>query len=275
MQLIIKTDLTVLPSVIETNYDEVKNWLAEQLEKYQSLVFTEDAMKDAKADRAALNKMADALNEEKKRIKNILLTPYSDFEKKVKELMGMVEAPKNAIDLQIKEYEGAKREEKESKIRELYADAAGDLLEVIPFEKIFSPKWLNATVSMKSIGDEITTTFARIRSDLVVIDTTLNDAQKDIVKDKYLTTLDLSSALAEGKAYETRQKALENARAAKEAAAPPPPPPIDTAQAVDVEYEEVPEERALIKFWVKVTAEQKRMLGEFLRNSNIEFGGIG
>lgn len=55
MELVIKTDLDSFPKLIEFNYPELKGVLENSLMKYQGLVYGEDEIKNAKADRAALN----------------------------------------------------------------------------------------------------------------------------------------------------------------------------------------------------------------------------
>ncbi len=58
---------------IKFNYEELKTQIATKLENYKNLVYTEDNIKEAKADRANLNKLAKALNDEKIRIKKYSL----------------------------------------------------------------------------------------------------------------------------------------------------------------------------------------------------------
>ena len=48
---------------IEWNYDELKAELVKKLEYYKGLVYTEDQIKEAKADRAKLNALTTAIDE--------------------------------------------------------------------------------------------------------------------------------------------------------------------------------------------------------------------
>ena len=73
MEFQIRTDLAVIPKTIEFNFAEIKKELAGNLEKYQNMVVTEDAIKDAKADRAKLNKLKEAIEKKRKEIKACLL----------------------------------------------------------------------------------------------------------------------------------------------------------------------------------------------------------
>ena len=72
---------------IKFNYEDIKKWITEKSSEYKKIVYTSETITLAKQDRATLNKVSEAINNEKKRIKNELLKPYIDFENKCKELM--------------------------------------------------------------------------------------------------------------------------------------------------------------------------------------------
>lgn len=93
---------------IKWNNEELKAEIAEKMQEYKSLVFTEETMKDAKADRAKLNKLKTAFEDERKRIKKLCMEPYETFEKQVKEVIALIEEPIRLIDQQIKEVEERK-----------------------------------------------------------------------------------------------------------------------------------------------------------------------
>ena len=103
MEFIVNTDLTTaLPATIDFNFDAQKAWLEERLSYYNTLVVTEDAIKDAKADRAKLKKLREAMDTRRKEIKKEWMAPYSAFEAKVKELTSLIDQPIGAIDTQLK-----------------------------------------------------------------------------------------------------------------------------------------------------------------------------
>ena len=53
-----------LPAEIQFNFDEIKLEISEKLKKFENLVYTDDQVKDAKSDRASLNKLKKALQDE-------------------------------------------------------------------------------------------------------------------------------------------------------------------------------------------------------------------
>ena len=103
---------------IKFNYEELKEGLINGLAKYDNIVYTEDTIKQAKEDRAKLNNLAKSLNSGKVNIKNEFMVPYTEFEGKIKELIGIVDERSSKIDAQVKAFE-EKEKEKKDKIEDL------------------------------------------------------------------------------------------------------------------------------------------------------------
>lgn len=210
---------------IDFNFDELKQEMTAALAKYNGLVYTDESIKDAKSDRATLNKFKDALENKRKEIKKQCLEPYEAFEKKIKELTALVDKPILAIDAQVKSFEQAQKDEKRSFIFEFYNDHIGDLAALLSFDKVFNEKWLNTTAKIAEAQDSILHTIDRVSSDLKTIADLKSEFELQI-KDTYLQTLDLSSALGEKTRleqqkskmaeYEARQAALEALRKSDE-----------------------------------------------------------
>lgn len=68
---------------ITANFDEFKNQVSQELEKYKSKEFTEDTKKDAKKDLAELRKKKAAVNERRIEVKKEYMKPYDEFEAKI------------------------------------------------------------------------------------------------------------------------------------------------------------------------------------------------
>ena len=126
---------------VKFNYEDIKSWLITKTKEYKDVVYTPETIALAKQDRATLNKVSSAINDEKKRIKNELLKPcYVDFENKCKELMAIVDDASGTIDKQIKEFELKEQEEKKGQIEVIFNSCIGDLKEIISLDTIFNPK---------------------------------------------------------------------------------------------------------------------------------------
>jgi hypothetical protein len=215
LQLVIKDE--ELLTAIRFNYDELKTSLSERLQKYKGLVVTEEAIADAKTDRAGLNKLEKSLADKGREIQARIL---SGFDTKLKELRGMITSTSNSIDVQVKKFEQAEKDKKKALIELYYDTVIGDLKEVLPFGRLFKPQWLNLGSRMPMIEGEISQAIDTVKKDLSVIDTLKSEYVLQI-KDVYLSTLDLSGALAEKARLEKRAadiKAMETKAAIPEIA---------------------------------------------------------
>ena len=193
---------------IAFNFEEIKTWLQESTEKFKGLKYTDDAIQEAKKDRATLNKVKAAFDSERKKVKAVCLKPVEQFEAQMKELVCLVDNVALEIDTQVKAYETKKQTEKREEITSFYLNNVGDLANLVPLEKIFNQKWLNVTVSMKNIETEISEFLAKVQFDLA----TINDLKSEFelnIKDTYLKTFDISSALREKTRLEERKASLE------------------------------------------------------------------
>ena len=77
--------------------------------------------------------------------------------------------PIQARDTQLKDYDQIKQDETLEGIKAFFADKVGDLDKLIPFDKIYNPKWMNATYKEKDIQQEIQDLFIKVEDDLKAI----------------------------------------------------------------------------------------------------------
>ena len=199
---------------IQFNYEDIKKWITEKAKEYKSMVYTEETITNAKSDRATLNKVAKALNDEKIRIKKKVLKPFEDFESKCKELQGIITDASNSIDIQVKAFETKEQEEKKKQIEDLFNTYIGDFKELIIFEQIFNQRWLNKTYTIKKIEDEIKHLIAKTTNDLKVIDAQIQDESiNKSVKNYYFNNITdpsiLGNSLQEGMKIDENNKKIE------------------------------------------------------------------
>ena len=193
---------------IKWNRKELEAAVRAKVASYQNVVYTEDNLKQAKEDRAELNKLTDAIEERRKRVKNIIMEPYTTFEAEVKEVLELIKEPAGLIDAQIKAFEDQQKEEKKKSIRESYDEMIGDLAAVLPFEKVFDSRYLNKTYKLGTAQADVKRKVEKVRTDLETIDS-LDSKYKLNAKDVYIKTLDLSKALAENKRLSNLEEKLE------------------------------------------------------------------
>lgn len=263
---------------IEWNYEELKAELSQKLEDYKGLVYTEEQIKEAKADRAKLNALATAIDSKRKEIKKQCLQPYEAFEAQIKDLLALIKEPVSLIDTQIKDFEEEKKKKKLEEVKELFErlkTEAGEELEFISFEQVFEDKFLNASTSLKQVETVINNIFNSVKYNLKTI-AELKDYTFEATE-VYKETLNLNTALEKAKymvdmaerkrAEEERRKAEEEKREQEKSeeikeVAPDPQEAIEEP-ATDVK-------REWTAFEAYLSTEEAKMLASWLKLNNIK-----
>lgn len=260
---------------IEWNYEELKAELSQKLEEYKGLVYTEEQIKEAKADRAKLNALATAIDDKRKQIKKQCLQPYEQFEAQIKDLLAVIKEPVALIDSQIKGYEEEKKQKKLEEVKALFEklkDAAGEELEFVSFEQMFEDKFLNASLSLKMVETVINNKFNAIKHDINTI-AELKDYAFEATE-VYKETLNLNTALekakymvdmAERKKAEEEKREQEKNEEIKEVA--PDPQEATEEPAADVK-------REWTAFEAYLSTEEAKMLAAWLKLNNIKIRRI-
>ena len=256
---------------IEWNFEEIKTQVAEQLEKYRGLVYTEEQVKDAEKDKATLNKFIKAIEDKRKEVKKECMKPYEIFEKEVKEVVALVNEPLNLIDAQIKEFEEKRKAEKTEEIKLLFETS--NFPAWLRLEQIWNTKWTNKTYKHTEIGKE----FAQIKSDIeknIEMLSSLPAFSFEAIE-IYKDTLDVNKAILEGQRLADIQKRKEEE--AKKEQVEGQYKIIDTemnTQAEDPVQEKQEEPKSWISFSANLTVTQAKELKEFFNSRKIEFKAI-
>lgn len=237
---------------IEWNKAELEAAVKAKIATYENVVYTEDSMKQAKADRAELNKLVKAIEDRRKMVKTIVNAPYATFEAEVKEILALIQEPVKMIDDQVKGYEEKQKQEKKEKIQAAYEEVIGEYAEMLPFERVFENQYLNATFSLAKATAEVKEKVNCFITDLETING-LDSKFKLNVRDVYIQTLNLSKAMAENKRLleleakmeeEKRRKEEEELRRKEE------------AERKKAEAEAKAQEEAHKKYWEQPKAEE-------------------
>ncbi len=274
---------------IKWNNEELKTAIAEKMEEYKGLVFTEETISEGKKDRANLNKLRGAIDDERKRVKKLCMEPCNRFEKEVKEVLALVDEQINAIDVQIKEVEQIKREEKRKAVQELFESIG--FQKFVTLEMIWDEKWLNASVALSKVENQMKETMYRIGEEVGTI-SRLPEFSFEAME-VYKKTLDLTQAIKKGQELAdiqkrkeealARQKAEEERRKAEEAdtgkESENPEEAADThdapKKAEENDYTRVVSEPVMrIDFRVWGTKEQILALRDYMKQNNLKFGKV-
>lgn len=182
-----------IPEPITFNYEELKQELTEKVSVYETMVYTDENIKEAKADRANLNKLKKALNDERIRREKEYMQPFNEFKAQINEIIGIIDKPCAVIDKQVKEYEEQQKQNKAAQIDDFMKEIEKELPDDMHIP--MNEKWLNASVSMKSIQEEIKAQAEQIKTDLATIENLPEFSFE--AAEVYKSTLDLGKAVNE------------------------------------------------------------------------------
>ena len=268
---------------IEWNYEELKTEVSTAANEYAVSVYTDETIKQAKADKAKLNKFIEALTGTRTKVRKKLLAPDEQFGREVKDIEGIVRKAIDNIDGQIKDYERRQREEKTAKVRDFYDANIHDIEKYLPFERVMKPEYANASTTMKSIKEEITALIQRVDEGLAILNEVDSPYAGDM-KEVFLRDYDIGAAMAERNrleaaeqeyaAEQARKKAERDARIkaeAQEVINAGKPVQTTPAPVSQPKVETVEEPVNVIDFRVYVTGTQAAALKHFLKTNGIRF----
>lgn len=260
----LKINEVALPAPITFNYEELRAELLSKVSVYETMVYTEDQVKEAKADRAALNWLKKALNDERIRQEKKYMQPFNTFKAQVGELVKIIDKSVSVVDKQVKEFEEQQKAEKLKAIEEYWHSVLADnkVLEAVSFRQILDDKWLNASVSMKSIQGAIDGKLEQMVKDLAAIADLPTYSFE--ARECYMDTLDLAKAVSE--AHRLQEQAEK--RAAWEAEQE-----STERQAFERAVQHEPS-RQWIGFQALLSADEARALGAWLRGNGIKYKAI-
>lgn len=256
---------------ITVNYDQLKNALGNKLQGYKNMKYSEEEIDLAKKDRATLNKLDTAIKGKITEIRKELLDPFTTAESELKELSSMVKEASNCIDEQVKKYETKAQEEKKTQIKAQWDALQSPYKELINFDLIFNPRWLNKTYKEKTIAEELNHYIVKTTDDMKVLENQITD--ENLLKQTqvyYFRNINDPSVL--GNSLAEYQKLIDSNKKLEEV---PKAVGIKTIpENIDNNTNLQQENVKAIDFRVWCTKEQALMIREFLIKNNIKYGGV-
>lgn len=285
MELILKTAEVNLPQSIE-NLAALKAELTPKLDYYNKLVVTADSIKAAKADKAALNKLKTAIEDQRKAIKKQYLEPYTILETQCKEVVALIDAPISAIDKQIKVFEEKDDNDKYTQLTAAFNDLEPP--EWIKIEDVLNPKWKNKTLKTDALITELTAAVKELVDGIEKISEMYKDEPYLLsITEFFKQHKDFSKTAVYAAQMNTAYKKEQAAKAAAEAAAQNTlqNAPQDAAavsnesilpqqQTQQETQSEQPQKIFKGKFEVEATKDQLQALGNFMKANGIKFKTI-
>ena len=192
---------------ITCNFEQVEAALNERMHEFDGAVFTEESKALAKKIVAGLRseqkKFAENLKEEKKKY----MATWDSFEARAKVLIAKYDEPVNSINGQVKEMEEKRINEKRKQISQIYLEVTGgtDVDNYISFERIYNPKWENATYKERDIRKDIVSAAAAVNQAVTTI-RMMNSESEDKAIEVYKNNLDLAEAITYINQFEQQKR---------------------------------------------------------------------
>lgn len=198
LQLIIAEQEVTIPKAIE-NLEQLKAELTPLLETYKNIIVSEDGIKQAKEDKAKLNKLRTAIEDRRKDAKKQILAYYTPLENECKSIITMIDEPIANIDKQIKAFEEKYKSDKLATLKTAFYKTNHP--EWLEFNRVVPEKWENKTAKTDKLIEEITNTVDRINADITAI-------KEDFGEKPYFTAIakEYKNSLDKATTYEYAMK---------------------------------------------------------------------
>lgn len=267
------------------DYDQLKAKVLEDVSVFKGIIISEDNLDEAPKWRAELNKKA-------KRISDFRIAFEKDFKKRIekstsqlKELASFYADASSNIDVQVKEFDEKRKQEKNAAIGKIYEDCIEDMREFLPLEKLYNDKWGNKGFSLADIEKEIKSRVATTKDSIEAIQTLGTKYESQMIS-AYLARFDMSDALKKkaeleqiDAEMERRRKAAEEEAIRKQAEADA-QAAVENATVVPIEEEEEPKEPIVkeqeyrLAFEVFGNKEELTSLCNFIRENGYRYNRL-
>ena len=182
---------TVKNTKLTANFDEMEAALTESIAPYEKLIVSEDAITEAKSDRARINKTKGNIDSYRKLVKGIYTEPLKQFEEKCKALCAICDRGLQNIDHQLADFEERRKEEKKSCLEDYFQTVCEKMAypEYLSFEDVLHPKWENKGTSLDECKKYIDERTAKVDIEVKAI-RNLHSEWETALLNEYQRTLD-------------------------------------------------------------------------------------
>ena len=251
------------PEIKITNKEKLDALVDAVVKKYSGIVVTEDTLPECKKTLAELRILSKKLNAKRLEKQREYETPVKQFKAQIDAYISQINDVISDIKQGTDEFEEKRKAEKETKIKNTILEMA-DNYGVKPEEIEINKKWLNKSISMKKVTEEIAKQMKdkqRLDDDWLVVKKYAED--KGLLADYYKTYIGVFSTFEIEKMIDedADKKAEQEKRVAKEK---------QLSAVVDEETGEIKQAIQQVTFTIKGTEEQLNEVASYLKNSGVE-----
>lgn len=211
--------VSFIPAEIQANFDELDAKVDSMIAGYTDALYdltSQENIKQAKRDRTYLNGIVKEIDDRRKAVKRDYMRPYNEFEARANEITKKVKDASNNIKNQLDEAEETRKEELLGQLRQHYEDFAGVLAQIVSYDRIHDPKWLNKTFGLIKAQNAIEDKTAKIASDWETLKAQKNMSHYEVAERVFFETLDLGEALNAAHEAEEKDRQIAELREAAE-----------------------------------------------------------
>lgn len=240
---------------ITDNMNDFKQYALDMKEYYSKLAFNDEQIKEAKDERASVNKIVKKVATYRKEIVDKFNKPIEEFVKTAKEVETLLKEASTCIDVQVKKYEDEEKEKKKTECENLFNDLIGDLKELVSFEKVFDNRWLNKTTKMIEVEQNIKNVIEKVNTGLQAIKELNSEFETELIN-TFLIDYDLSKAIMKNtQLKEQKEKIAKTTETQEEAKQEV------INEMINKPVEEVEDEKNIIKsYTLKITANYTKLM---------------
>lgn len=203
--------VSFLAGSIEANFDTLDAKVDEILAGYDGWEPSADSAEDVEQcmrERKYLNGLAKQVDERRKAVKAEYLRPLDAFEARANATRDRIKDAAARLQAVEKEADQARRDAKEAELREHYEAMAGILAEMVPYEGIADPKWLNKTAPLPKCKEQLEDRARKVAADWEALKG-MGLAFQEQAELRFFQSLDLGHAVAWAKKLEEDKRRLD------------------------------------------------------------------
>lgn len=250
--------------VIEEQLKQVSEQVEKKVKEALSLVCNEETVKTVKDVRASLNKELKEFETKRKQIKEEVMKPYEEFEKKYKEYISdKYKLADNDLKSKIESVENELKEEKKKEVKKYFDEyLVNKGIDFVTFENANIN--ITLTASMKSLKEQSKDFIDKISNDLAIIE--MQEHKEEILVE-YKKSLNATQAII---TVGDRLKAIEEEKAKQEIKRVPTIEEVEQVKFEPNEFKIVPVKKEFTIKFNLADGELEKIIS-FLEKSGIEY----
>lgn len=200
----LKFDVALTNGVIKVDFNAVEQEVNARVAEFDGAIVTEESKAFGKRVVADLRKFRTNIVDSNKLVKAEYMKPYDEFKSRVDELLQKIDKPINQINDQLKEMEAVRVAKRKVDIQALYDGVIGEMLEYLPLEKIYDPKWENASVKLPAVKKAMIEAIGKVYEEVTTIKNMDSEAVQKALE-MYKRDLSLANAVKYINNYESQR----------------------------------------------------------------------